>query len=992
MTDSSASKKRYCTHCGEPLVQGKSSHFCPACMFDFPTDDESSPDINHAASTVLSTQDEDENPPEFITPSSEANGESPKKAKTTILGQELPPFDEPPRTPPPRRLGTGRMRYGRWVVAIVFVVLAAGAIARLMWIETQTREPVDLTPLILAEGYSVEFVVGAVEGIVPEKSDLLWYAVREFPAIVQAADGQLEFAREQEGSRDFEGLPITRINGIAVEDLQIEETLEDVRSDTRLRVTLVEDGDTREVVYRRVVMASQWARLLAGLSFGALGVVAFWLRPGRKSSMGFLVACAYIALFWYTRSVQFYFRVDIEDFTYHVLQCFLPIPFVVFMATFTPLRRVVGQPLYAAGAAAIPSTILILTNLVLYPTAALHGYLDSPAYKDWAVLMIATILLTVPFGLWCRIRGVKLSPTDISRGRIVCIAVLLSFAPLIVFAYLDYRSDLAHSYNIIPELVVILFPVVILYAIARHNLLRISELLREGLIYGFLSLGLLSLYAAVTAGVTTLFADIGDSYIRGVVVAGTVLVAIPSHNAVRQLIRRRLDIPPEAYDDLLQKLDEISKGAPSPDGYCRDVVRLFERIAKTDHVAILVREPGELDWKISDSQRGPAFTPIEQECLPLIDELESQKSEVFLDDYLDDLSVVNHQTTPLQSLVALNANVVMPMSARDQIVGALALGSRVDQRNHSARELKLYRRMAAHIAGTLVQMFDRLRAASGDRIVDIYPDYPKRIGNFVIERVLGEGGMSYVYLGQNSLGFAALKVCNRFVQSDRQLLERFHREGVAMSRIKHPNIVPILDVGWEGPEPYIALEYFGRGSLDDIVETKGPCSEATALRYLTGAVRGLEAALKADIIHRDIKPTNLFVADDDTIKIGDFGLARLADQSTLTREGEIFGTPHFMSPEILRGNTADWTADQYALGVSLFYALTGQMPFEGENVESLHYQHVNAPVPEVRSLRPNLSEACSEIISRMVAKRMEDRFESYAQIEATVENILSKKK
>lgn len=998
MTERTSAESRTCEKCGRPMVTGAKLALCPACMFDVPASD----DTDHAL--VRDETDELEHRPAVPTADSASNetgNDKPatsaeddvnrsKRAPTTVPDRGPPEVANGPPGEPPRTPISGPMWHGRWILVVLYVVLAAGAIARLVWAERETREPTDLSYMIQSGEFTVDGALKGCKTPYPDPSQLSWYAVRRLPTIVRSADGTLEIGPDDHISKIVGEDFLRKVNGISVDDPAIGQILDASPQDRNRWVSLGSDGRSSEIAFLRIMMGTYWARLLSGLSIGALGVVAFWLLPGRKSTAGFLVACLSVALLWYARSVPFHLRLGAENFVYYLMQSYIAVPFVLFMVTFTPLRLVVTRPLYAGLAAAIPATLLVVINGVIDPFAMMHGYLIRPLFRLWALYMILLIVITVPFGLWCRALKIQVTPTDKARSRIVGVAVLISFAPLIVFTLFDLDADSTYSMRLVPEIGVVLFPLLILYAIARHNLLRMSELLREGLIYGLLSIALLGLYAVVAATTTALFANVAQGYLQSLAVGGTVMIAIPSHAVMRKAIRRRLEIPPEEYDDLLHRLDEIARAAPSPDGYCRDVVQFLERVTKSDRISILVREPGDVDWKISDSHIGPGLTPISPSCSPLIQELESSHSEIFVDDLLDELHVPRSLETPLQGLQALEANALLPLSARNQLVGALALGARVDERNHSARELKLYKRLSGHIANALVQMFDRLRAASGNRIVDIYPDCPKRIGNYIIERVLGEGGMSYVYLGHNSLGSAAIKVCNRFVQSDRKLLERFHREGAALSRMRHANIVPIMDVGWEGPEPFMAMEYFERGSLDDVIERDGPCSEAVSMRYLLGAVRGLIAAQEEGVIHRDIKPTNLFVTNDNQVKIGDFGLARLADQSTLTREGEIFGTPHFMSPEILRGQTADWTADQYALGISLYFVLTGNLPFEGDNMESIHFQHVNSSIPDMRQRRPELSVACSDVIARMAAKRQEDRFHSYRQIEHAAQVILKK--
>jgi len=198
-----------------------------------------------------------------------------------------------------------------------------------------------------------------------------------------------------------------------------------------------------------------------------------------------------------------------------------------------------------------------------------------------------------------------------------------------------------------------------------------------------------------------------------------------------------------------------------------------------------------------------------------------------------------------------------------------------------------------------------------------------------------------------------------------------------MQKIEHPNVVSIYEVGQEGHEPFIALEYFPDGSLDDRMKRSAAMSEREALRFIIEAANGLAAAFEQGIIHRDIKPKNLFITSDHALKVGDFGLAHLADAQTLTQSGEMFGTPHYMSPEIIRGERATWLSDQYALGVTLYEMLTGSHPYPADAIEAVVYRHLHAPVPDARRKRKDVSQETAVLARRMMAKRPNNRFESY---------------
>lgn len=152
----------------------------------------------------------------------------------------------------------------------------------------------------------------------------------------------------------------------------------------------------------------------------------------------------------------------------------------------------------------------------------------------------------------------------------------------------------------------------------------------------------------------------------------------------------------------------------------------------------------------------------------------------------------------------------------------------------------------------------------------------------------------------------------------------------------------------------------------------------------------MNCALAAGIIHRDIKPKNLFLDQNNIIKIGDFGLAKLGDAVTITGTGDIFGTPDYMAPEIFQGNRATWKSDQFALRVTLYEILAGTRPFHAENVEALIYQYVHSTVPDIRKRRKEIGDETMNVILRMMSKSPYERFDSYEDLIDALESIMKR--
>ncbi len=265
-------------------------------------------------------------------------------------------------------------------------------------------------------------------------------------------------------------------------------------------------------------------------------------------------------------------------------------------------------------------------------------------------------------------------------------------------------------------------------------------------------------------------------------------------------------------------------------------------------------------------------------------------------------------------------------------------------------------------------------------------ELPKLIGPYRIERQLGEGGMGVVLHGVHSLlqRPAALKLMRPEIAADRGFVDRFMREARSAAAVHHQHLVAIYDAGETDGRTWLAFEFVPGGDLDAELARGGPMAPVRALELVAQCADGLQALGEAGLVHRDIKPHNIFLDATGRAKLGDFGLARqTADSDRMTMTGTGMGTPAYMSPEQANGDPSiDIRADIHALGGTLYTLLTKRTPFTGATPWAVVNAVVNEPVPDPRSVRPDLSAELSGIIARAMAKRREDRFQTPSELAA----------
>jgi len=243
--------------------------------------------------------------------------------------------------------------------------------------------------------------------------------------------------------------------------------------------------------------------------------------------------------------------------------------------------------------------------------------------------------------------------------------------------------------------------------------------------------------------------------------------------------------------------------------------------------------------------------------------------------------------------------------------------------------------------------------------------------------VIGIGGMADVYKAHDeTLGrTVAVKVLHARYATDPNFVQRFRQEAASAANLSHPNIVNIYDWGQDGDDYYIAMEYVHGTDLKALVQQKGPIDPLKAADYGAQVAAALSVAHGYDIIHRDIKPQNIVLTPDGTIKVMDFGIAR-AGNSDMTQTGSVLGTAQYVSPEQAQGRPLTAASDLYSLGVVLYELTTGRPPFEGDAPVAIALKQVNEPPVPPRQLNPAIPPALEAIILTAMQKRPQDRLAS----------------
>jgi serine/threonine-protein kinase len=257
-----------------------------------------------------------------------------------------------------------------------------------------------------------------------------------------------------------------------------------------------------------------------------------------------------------------------------------------------------------------------------------------------------------------------------------------------------------------------------------------------------------------------------------------------------------------------------------------------------------------------------------------------------------------------------------------------------------------------------------------------------RIGGYEILGVIGEGGLGVVYKGrQLSMGrIVALKVLHEKWVGDDEFRKRFLVEARLVGRLSHPNLIQVYDVGRYKNTLYYSMEFVDGEAVEDKVQHQGRLDLLTVCDYTIQTTRALQYLYACRIVHRDVKPGNILVTRHGVAKLGDFGFVQSSLEAVLSSEGEVLGTPDYISPEAARGDRdLDFRSDLYSLGASVYHMLTGAPPFGGSPSEVME-SHIREPIPSIRSVRPDLPPATQTLLERLLAKDRRQRYPSFGDL------------
>ena len=267
---------------------------------------------------------------------------------------------------------------------------------------------------------------------------------------------------------------------------------------------------------------------------------------------------------------------------------------------------------------------------------------------------------------------------------------------------------------------------------------------------------------------------------------------------------------------------------------------------------------------------------------------------------------------------------------------------------------------------------------------------PEQIGRFKVEAVLGRGGMGEVYKAFDPTLQRTVAVKTVRPDLDRpEYLDRLMREAQACARLSHPNIVTVYEAGQIDGIVYIAMEYLQGENLSQVLERKDLSFEAK-IRILQQVLEALHHAHGLDVVHRDIKPSNIHIQSDGSVKLVDFGLARMLQADTLTASGNVLGTPHYASPEQLKGESIDRRTDIYSTGVMAYEMLSGRRPFEPDNssISSVILKVIQETPAPMNTDMSRLLPEIESIVSRAMAKAPADRFQSADEMRGALVDFL----
>ena len=279
----------------------------------------------------------------------------------------------------------------------------------------------------------------------------------------------------------------------------------------------------------------------------------------------------------------------------------------------------------------------------------------------------------------------------------------------------------------------------------------------------------------------------------------------------------------------------------------------------------------------------------------------------------------------------------------------------------------------------------------GRGAADGEPGPGQRLGGYTIVRLIGRGGMGAVYeaIQEGLKRRVAIKVLPEVAGRDTSFLENFKREAQAVAKLNHPNIVQVFDIDQDRGYHFFSMEYVQGQSLAQRLEAEGRLPLSEAVQIVAQAAAALAFAYERMLVHRDIKPSNILLTEQGDVKLGDLGLSKSLEGTSVGIVRGTYGGPLYMAPEFAKNpRLADCRSDIYALGCVLFHALTGRPPFAASNVAELVLAHAEAPFPSARAIVPQLPQGIDSLLSKMCAKDPAARYQNYDELLGAMQSLL----
>ncbi|BGE82629.1 Stk1 family PASTA domain-containing Ser/Thr kinase [Staphylococcus petrasii] len=269
------------------------------------------------------------------------------------------------------------------------------------------------------------------------------------------------------------------------------------------------------------------------------------------------------------------------------------------------------------------------------------------------------------------------------------------------------------------------------------------------------------------------------------------------------------------------------------------------------------------------------------------------------------------------------------------------------------------------------------------------------IGKLISERYkvldkLGGGGMSIVYLAEDTILHrkVAIKAISISQNEKDETMRRFEREVNNATQLIHNNIVEVYDVDEEEECFFLIMEYIDGPTLSEYIHSHGPLSIDTAINFIEQILQGVQQAHEKRIVHRDIKPQNILIDKNKTLKIFDFGIAKALSETSMTQTNHVLGTVQYLSPEQAKGETTNETTDIYSIGIVLYEMLIGHPPFSGETAVSIAIKHIQESVPNVTDQREDVPQSLSNVVLKATAKNPEHRYQSIRDMREDLSSVL----